>query len=465
MVVTLLTVIGALTLCAVISDCVFRWPPLGFILLAGVVGASWHIPTWPRFASFLGLSFSLPDLLFAVFLAVALVTASGGGRSIGEGARYALFVFFALFSVSVFRGILSFGLAPALNEARPWLYIFGISAWTLTTLRYHNNAPRWVELWVFGTAAIVTIVGFVNAVAYGFGGATTALKGSDGAILEAGRPIASGQALMVAAAMLLALWRWHSTGQTRYSVTAGACALVVILAQHRSVWIAAMGGVVVFLLVLDTGRRVLLVGAVASSVILTILILPYFADSHAVQVLSASTEDSRTYDGRVFDWVTMIDASIRSGVHTVIFGYPSGSGWWRFREDGLRIGYIPHNWYVASYLRFGIIGLSAMLAVVALFLKNGWAARKSLPLLAFVCLLICYAWAYNLQWYLAPLVAWCFWMSAPPKTSQSCDSAEPCGLNENSDGFEPRTFGCTAPQLANPARIDDLALRRLECRS
>ncbi|MBJ7323343.1 MAG: O-antigen ligase family protein [Rhodococcus sp.] len=390
------------------AEVVYRWPPAGLALVFGVLTLSWHIPNWTPFASIFGLSLNVADFVAAVLFSSAILNFTRSA-SLGPSVNMALQLFIFTLAISAVRGISNLGLASPLNELRPWIYILCVTTWTYAVMKSNTNAVGWFETWLICCGIAVSTVGLINTAIYGFGGATSSQKDVGGAILEAGRPISSGQAVAVAAAAVICLWKWHTSRNKWHLSLAVVFALVVLLAQHRSVWIAAAASILVTIFFLKTSQRISTLAILATVVLCGWIVLLYFEESQAVQIFSSSAEDSRTYDGRVYDWRVLIENSFAGGPHTVLFGAPSGSGWLRYREDGLRIGYIPHNWFVATYLRVGVIGLTAMFAVVVSLIARGWKSRSNSPVLAVIVLVCVYCWAYNLQWYLAPIIGWIFY--------------------------------------------------------
>lgn len=389
------------------SAAVVRWPQLGLAAISIVIAASWEVPTWPPIGTVYGLSVSLPDVLCGVlFLASIIMPRPTGSTSgLAPSFKIAFQLFVALFGLSVVRGVVANGLASALNEARPWLYILAISFWTARLLAVSPNGRRWLQNWILATGALVLMVAIINIFRYGLGGASTSVRSVQGDILEAGRPVASGQALILAACAILALFLWHGHGNALHLVLGVACGAAVVVVQHRSVWIAFACAAVVAVMSLGSGKRmtVALLGiagllAVSQAAHLGLL-------GRLPELLARSATDSATYQGRVYDWVVLVERSLESGPQALLLGMPSGSGWWRYREDGLRIGYVPHNWYVATYLRVGVLGLMSALAAATVSVAHLYARHRHAPYLSLVVLILIYGWAYNLQWYLAPLLA------------------------------------------------------------
>ncbi|MCK0090484.1 hypothetical protein MWU77_06755 [Rhodococcus sp. F64268] len=409
---SLIALIGALACYLLGVMVVIRWPQVGFGAIALFMATAWHIPQWPSVLNFLGLSASVPDFLCAVLATAMLVTAvPSGSRLSSRGIKIAVQVFLAMLVFSVVRGLWYFGFASALNEVRPWLYIVIITVWTVRTLVDHDEGQRWAQAWIIYSGVLVMFVGLINVAQFGLGSASTAVRSSSGDILEAGRPITSGQAVALAACVVVSLWTWRATKRRLYLPLSLGAAICVVVAQHRSVWVALAAALVVSLLAIEVHHRLVTIFATCVGAVSIILLSNGGLLGQIPDLLSSSASDSRTYAGRVYDWLVLINRSVRSGPQTIIFGFPSGTGWWRYREDGLRIGYIPHNWYVATYLRVGIVGLVGMLAIAWIAIVRNWKAPLNGANLSLIALILVYGWAYNFQWYLAPLLGVIIWSS------------------------------------------------------
>ena len=107
---------------------------------------------------------------------------------------------------------------------------------------------------------------------------------------------------------------------------------------------------------------------------------------------------------RQFAWRYLIDQQNAKGAFSVLFGQPFGTGFARREPGGNIETYAPHNWYVLLYLRIGLIGAF----LVALALVRGLVTnvvRRNATGVAWAAGLLTFCFAYNLHWYVAPLLA------------------------------------------------------------
>ena len=437
--------VAGVTLFYLLVEIVIRRPQVGFALLGIIAILNWHVPNWRPVASVLGVSASLPDFIAAVLaMAAALSVLTHGRKRIDRNLRIFADGFIVLLSVSLVSGMINVGLAAALNEFRPWFYILSVTIWTLTVLSRCDAAESWFKRWIVITACGITVVGILNVSINGFGGASTSVVSAAGTVLEAGRPITSGQAMLVGLAAVICLWMWSETQRNLYYSLALVFIMVVLFAQHRSVWFALAVALIASIFFLRSCQLPAFAFTSAAVVLLALASFSLFGDTKFAVTLLQSADDSRTYEGRVFDWVILIRDSVESGIHTVLMGFPLGTGWWRFREDGLRIGYIPHNWYVATYLRTGIVGITFMFGFLLLITVRGMRCRTTLPILAMIAMLVTYCWAYNMVWYLAPALSWIVWAVRPNRMYEG-------SVNESSTAHagSAMTFGSSDALVPN----------------
>jgi hypothetical protein len=411
---------GALAGGALLVFAVTKWPAVGFLLIGIVAVLAWDIPAWPAFFSIAGLSITFPDIVVAALLIAAGLTRSSRQQASSRLLTVLSVLFVCLLAFSLLRGMAGLGVATSLNEARTWIYIVVTTLWMIRVGPWRAGKSPNLDLWVIGLSVMIGLVALMHIGQYGLGSASSSSVSSNGERISAGRPIVSGQALVVAVGSLCALARFHLTRQLRWLILAAAFAGIVLLAQHRSVWLALMVAILIFVSLVRRGR----IGWILSGVAAVLSVFVFFQSVSLGKLgvsLSESATDTTTYEGRVYDWAHSISSLWEAGTFEVLVGMPLGSGWDRLREDGLLISYIPHSWYVGALLRVGIIGLVVGVTILLIGVRLGRAkAAESLVLLPILCALMIYCWAYNLQWYLAPLLAWSIWggsaMAVRPRT-------------------------------------------------
>lgn len=273
--------------------------------------------------------------------------------------------------LSLARGVLAFGLEPAVNEFRRWLALLAGTLYFSTVEPVRTWYDRIALVWLAGVAALVAL-----ALLRWAGLAV----GVSGGILGAGgtvRVLDAPQALVIAQAFFVVLpwWRRHESPYLRHA--APALLAVVVLLQHRTVWVVLVAGV--GLLALRRGaldRQV--VAMVGVSLLLGALLGLLLLDGSDVTLseqLSGSATNTDTFLWRYQGWGELLQRAGQDGgwVGRVI-GLPIGSGWRRFVEGGY-VEVSPHNFYLETYLRLGAVGLAALAALLVLIV----GARLRVP--------------------------------------------------------------------------------------
>lgn len=311
-----------------------------------------------------------------------------------------LLTFFGALTASVIIGIVDFG-TTAVNEARGLLYPIILCLWAITLpltrdlLQVH--LPKWATV-----SSIMLVVGAVyHAVVYGLGASNEFTVSKISGVEQTARPMTGGQALLLA---LLVIYLFTLTNKPQprlqHAITAvGAMALLA--SQERSVWIATIVGIATIVTIGRGSVRARLV--IASGIaLLAVAIISTAASFHQIfSDVSTAASDAGTYDARQVSWVALIDQTIEGGPLRILFGQPFGSGWERYEGDRL-IEYAPHNWYVTLYLRLGLLGVAALVLILASIAVRLIRARNATgAAITFGTMVFC--WAYSLPLVAAPL--------------------------------------------------------------
>lgn len=393
-------------------------PPIGFALLSFAVVLNMDFPIWPTLVTVAGLSVTFADLTAATLALTALVSlmreSHRGSFSLGLPGMIAVLVL-----VSVVSGIIVHGLGTAVNEARSILLLIAVCLWIFALRPGRPSVRRWIEWWAIWTGVIVLARGLLVIATQGLNSAGSRVASSGGEFLVTGRPMASTQALLLAFAGFIALSIWRSTGKGRFAILSAAFFAMVILAQHRSVWLATVAGGVWYVASLDVARRFVTVVAAVVCGAVVLGLLSWIGGSSVVDVLTESATDSGTFEGRLYDWQVLVERSFAAGPTTVVFGFPFGEGWLRYRVDGLPMDYVPHNIFVSNYLRIGVVGLLAMVLLGALSLRRAARQRDCPTLGTLLVVVLVFCLAYNFTWLLAPILGLTIWGTGRPDSGSS----------------------------------------------
>lgn len=350
-------------------------------------------------ASPAGLAVLPIDAVIAVCSLAALL---GWGTLVRRlmGRRLMASVFCALLLIQVTVGLSEFKSA-AMVEARHTIALVAIAAYVLSL---EESPELRIRRWLYGTATGLCVLAAFRAVTEGLGHADLL---SEDYITT--RVIVAGQAIVVAAAALAAWHDWVRDRGTRHFLTFVVFALVVALAQHRSVWVATLAGFVLVLPRIPISKLALRVAiflwalALVSPVLVLTPIGTEIADVVTGATKSASL-DSGTGGDRTESALALIDEAMTDGPIRALFGEPYGSGYERVVYGRLET-YHPHNAYVEMLMRVGLLGLAA----TAVLIFSGWRRAMTKRGVDQTCagwipLVAVFSFAYAFPVELAPLI-------------------------------------------------------------
>jgi hypothetical protein len=378
-----------------------------WLLLAVPVLAAWEFPNLPLLANVAGTSVYPEDLIAGYLLVSGMSSLRLVNRALASKAGlFLLLIAVAAFSLA--RGLQRFPLGEAINEARAPIYIIAVSIWILSRAQrpgFHTDLSKYLSLLGWG----LTVVFIFHAGRYGLGASDSFVQvTSIGTEAQTGRPLVSGQALALS---LAALYRLALGGR---GANAGWLWLVIVLvAQHRSVWVAVIAAMIVlFFYATGPVRARLTMAAMAGAVVVIVGSVAGAFDSIFAELARAATDD-RTLTGRTFAWAELVSQHNALGWFVRLLGQPFGTGYYRVNVRGVVELFQPHNWFVVMYLRIGAVGLLAMLAILARAFMRNIRARRVVQLVWLTAVVV-YCLAYPLAWYLAPFLAVCLVAAGDP---------------------------------------------------
>jgi hypothetical protein len=374
-----------------------RYPPVGVVLVALILIPLWELQYPPPIVTFSGLSVYPADLITLVLFAVGALEFAQLRANLG-GWLAPWVLFGVCIAVSLFLGVAAFGPGTAINAARVFLYFFFAMTWALAVrpdrLRLHT-----VSL-VLGWALV--LVALYHGFSYGFGGPASSTAISNG-FVQSGRVLIGTQAmvlLLCAATVFLGRSRLGKVRSQFSAISSLVFGGVVLIAQHRSVWIScAVGMVAVFIWSgrKEARRRAFVLLAIGAWLALVGWAFGFLDGSEWVGEASST----KTYDWRTSGWRALITQAIARGPFNVVFGDPfGGSASLRQVGTGQMTSVSAHNWYLDLFLNLGVIGLITLLLIFVA------ALAKSRPLPSIwtfsLAAIAAYSWAYSVEWYLAP---------------------------------------------------------------
>ena len=334
---------------------------LGYVVLSESSVIDLTVLTSPVFVG-------VNDVLFLVFLTAAIARLLRVERL--TNAQRLIVLFGALVAWSLASGIGPFGLPAATNEARKFL------TFTATVLYFSTIEPRPALLQRIGRVWLVA-AGALAALALIRWTANTA--GISGGLFGTGtslRVIPSDAALIIGQGALigLPLLIERTRGWSRY-VTPALLVVIVVL-QHRTVWLVTAIGMGYLLL---RGRALTprtLAALGVGAAIFAALTFTVFDDQDLSSQLAESSQATGTFEWRVAGWGALIADSGPQTPAEVAVGLPFGGGWER-SFDGLTVDVTPHNFYLETFLRVGLVGVVALVLLYVIALRG--SPGRALP--------------------------------------------------------------------------------------
>ena len=347
-------------------------------------------------------------------LAVALSTASAGRllrcRRL-TAPQLLMLVFAATALLSLFRGVGLFGVEVAVNQFRK-VFLFTAVALFFTTVEATRPQVRDAigRVWLVAGGALVLLV-FIRWGALAGGRADPA---SLWGLLATETPtpfrvVDAGEALLLLQATLIALvgWRTRTASVPPWAAPLGLA--VVVLLQHRTVWIALLLTVLTLALRdprLRRGLVPMLVVSVFLGAILAVIVLDDAVGETSVGAdLGSSATSVGTFQWRYEGWLSLLEDGGPEGPGELLFGAPFGTSWERRVPAGI-VDVSPHNFWLEILLRQGLVGLMAIGGCVLLSLARltHTPVRQDSGLLGgkVLFLLILSQLAYTITYFLLP---------------------------------------------------------------
>ena len=317
----------------------------------------------------------LGDLLFLIFMTAATARLL---RSDRLTFPHRLLIALGLLVVfSIVQGVGLHG-AAAGNEARPFLRFIGVALYFSTAEPRRDLFNRIGGFWL-AVSVTLSILAVVRWGALAAGVNSGVLASSTGTV----RVLPSGQTLIIAVGAVLALPLLADRERGLIRFLGPAMLVVVVLLQHRSVWVVAAAGTVYLLFRKRAVAKQALTALAAGVIIFGVLVSTVFyqGDEDVTEQLSGATQQTGTWDWRVAGWVALLTDSGPEGPLELAVGKPFGEGWDRQLEPrGRVISVSPHNHYVSTYLRLGVLGLLGTLLIYSFALRGTHkAARARVP--------------------------------------------------------------------------------------
>lgn len=199
----------------------------------------------------------------------------------------------------------------------------------------------------------------------------------DGAI----RVIGSGGTLVIAQALVLGLFFASARLGARGAQLLSPLLLGAVLAlQHRSVWLAAIAGLLISLIVARAQRAPLWQQLTLGSVVVLAAAAPLmFSQTLSGQLQSSASTalaGQGTVNARFENWRATLEKWAGDGPRSIAMGRTPGSDTLRTIEtesgETRRIGFSAHNHYVSTLTGTGVLGFGALLWLLVSLVLALW---------------------------------------------------------------------------------------------
>lgn len=347
-----------------------------YILIVYSIEIFTHIPK--PYLDLGGLQAYAADILVVVLLAIIVL----------EWFRRPLPLQVPMMIWLIFGGLLLYSVATGLSqygksggtEARDYTY-YWVVGFYCCTCNFTEEEIRKIGSWCTWTGYLLIGIAFYRWIGLYVGFVPLELV-MDVGITSVFRVLPSQGAIFLAGLALLQGLAWlRGTGSRWCGVHAMVFIIAILVLQHRSVWLAFAVGA---LYLAFQERRYLpgkfpwLLGFLVFAGIATGIAAAFGYLDPLFDALDASfssvTASRSTVTDRMGGWESLVDDWRNSDWKTHLLGFPYGHGWHRVIE-GRVAEYGPHNFYVETTLRMGVLGLLFMVLATATGAVLGLASK------------------------------------------------------------------------------------------
>lgn len=363
----------------------FPWKPLLAlicILLVSILNA-WMIE--PP-AVTLGINIYLHDLVFVSLLLSALIRIIFKGEFFFVSPVWLLYGLILTFGL--FIGLSKYGTAAGV-DFRNFFYYWSGTLYFMTFAYSDEILDKVVQYWLILCSALLLIVYFrFVAEALNLPISETWIAADSTGVRF--RVINAGQTYLLGIGIIMLLLRYiNGVSNSLSHVLVVLFAVAVIALQHRSVWAATLfAGLTLFCLPGIRTHK-----ALGKIVILCfaglILLTPLLFSSHLSQFtssISGSAERAQdlstgTFGNRVKEWNRLMKHWEKSEFRNQLLGDSFGGGYFGSKTS-------PHNFYLQSLLRTGVLGtLLLTLLYLSVLFRLYWKIWRNQPQGAYPSLL------------------------------------------------------------------------------
>jgi hypothetical protein len=305
----------------------------------------------------LGLNIYAPDVVFAFALVASLARIFSQPFQLDRSFGVLWLLFGLLILNSLVQGFGLFG-TTAVVEARSNFYFWASVLYFMTSKVTPLFLTNLLKYFVVGAAVLSILV--ITRWTFDFLGFSTFSDIGAGAF----RVINAEQSFFLEIVCVLTFFRYLESSKFKHLYFLVSLILLVVLLQHRTVWVslAFSLGLAAILERKRVGRSIFLFGFAGLFLLLICVVWSMTFEANGLlggivnSFVSATDTTHGTQVDRVLGWKTLLTEWWQSGNMGRFLGLPYGSGYVRTVLDREQ-DFAPHNFYVQTILRVGILGL------------------------------------------------------------------------------------------------------------
>lgn len=321
---------------------------------AGLMLATYVVETvaieFPRIP--MGITVFPQDIVFGLLLAAGIWRYLLR-RAPLDRSRVLILGLMLLLLLSLARGISMYGAKTAGVEVRGFFWFFSGSLYFSSFPYGRRTTARLIRQWHLAACALLAIAVF-RWIATGVHLPIAQSWADPGQ--PAMRVLNSNGALFLCVAFFFSIFlhlsRTGAGWQRKLYLVLGPS---ILLLQHRTVWIVALAGLAILFREHAQSLRKVAVTLAAMLAFGIVLLFATFGADFVLASLLESATSSDTLLWRVAGWWELL-ANRNTGFTGFLIGDPFGAGFARMIGH-TRVEVSPHNFYVQTFLRLGILGL------------------------------------------------------------------------------------------------------------
>jgi hypothetical protein len=307
-----------------------------------------------------------PNDLVVVALLAAATARLLRARQLTVPQRLIVVVLLLIF-LSIARGAAAYAIPTAVAEGRKFLQIISALLYFSTVEFRRDLFDRFGKLWLLAASALgaITIARWIGNAA-GLRSGFFESSGTNARVIGASMTLILAQAALISFPLLL------RRDRLLFRLLAPAFLVLVVVLQHRTVWIATIAGTLYILWRERALAKRALSALTVTLVLFGALAFTLFNTDERDDVtgqLADSAQSTGTFEWRYQGWIILLSDSGPRNPEEVLTGRPFGTGWARALSADNVVDVSPHNFYLETFLRLGLAGLAALLAIYYLALR------------------------------------------------------------------------------------------------